>query len=64
MRLVIALGKFFCNISYNLCILVYDFLDEKWLFSYRNNDISCTHAIGAICSPARKFRKDLQFGAS
>ena len=21
-------------------------LNEKWLFSYRNNDISCTHARG------------------
>ena len=22
------------------------FLNEKWLFSYRNNDISCIHARG------------------
>ena len=27
-------------------------LNQKWLFSYRNNDISCTHAKGH--APQRK----------
>ena len=32
------------------------FLNEKkWFFSYRNNDISCTHAIGAYMLPCEKM---------
>ena len=29
-------------------------LNEEWLFSYRNNDISCTHDIGGML-PNEKF---------
>ena len=38
-------------------------LNEKRLFSYRNNDINCTHARGH--APQREnLEKNVQFGAS
>ena len=37
-------------------------LNEKWLLSYRNNDISSTHAKGHAPRLARKLRKNVQFG--
>ena len=36
-------------------------LNEKWLFSSRNNDISRTHARGHAPQQV-KFRKNVQFG--
>ena len=48
MRLVIAHENFLKTCD-NLCVLVYiliAFRMKKWFFSYRNNDISCTHYRG------------------
>ena len=46
--MVIALENFLGNILQLMCFSVYfdSILNEKWLFSYRHNDISCSHAMG------------------
>ena len=41
---VIAIGDIFRMMRFS--VYFDSILNEKWLFSYRNNDISCTHASG------------------
>ena len=50
MRLVIALGNFLGKHLIIDAFSVYfdSILNEKWLFSNRNNDISCTPARGHV----------------
>ena len=58
MRYRYSSRNFFGKTCHNSCVFSVYFdciLNEKWFFSNRNNDISCTHARGML--PCEKILK-------